>query len=221
MHQLDFNNVSLAFNDLHTNRRDALGAAPQPDVVLARFDGLRARFIAINAAPPAEANPFAAQLSDTNDVHDAVGRSIDGLVGAQLGHPNTSAALRADLLVIRQLFMAGPFETNASYSDQAALAKRRRELLPAHTATLQAIPTPDGRTLLEWVVEYIEAGERIEAFLQARSQGETTEGRRELRRDALRFLSELRAAVRAAAFFSDTPDLEQRIFAFIDERASS
>ena len=165
----------LTLNDLHLGLRDLVQVRlpTHGDLHAVRSYGprLAARLAEIVASPGAAAGgePFAAELSETDAVHDGYGGAIWHLSEALLRAPKVSEALRATLTAVRERFIPELAELKRSHADEAAAAARREPELAAMKAELKAIPTPDGRTLYDWCAGYLRAGKELDGLLQRRA----------------------------------------------------
>lgn len=132
---------------------------------------LAARVAEIVDLPAAAAGgePFAAEIAETDVVHDGYGGAIWHLTEAVLRAPKVSEALRATLTTVRARFIPELAELKRSHADEAAAAARREPDLAAMKAELKAIPTPDGRTLYDWCAGYLRAGKELDGLLQRRA----------------------------------------------------
>ena len=121
-------------------------------------------------------------------------------------------------------FLPHPEEMRASYADEAAAAKRRRETLeatPQLAADLALFPVPGGGTLLDWVGLHLGAGLHLSTLLSGRADLDNgaRRGAGVLRVQTVALLNRARAAV--ADDVEANPalprDLDGQIFGFLDE----
>lgn len=92
-------------------------------------------------------------------------------------------------------------------------------------ADMQSISTPDGRTVYDWVVEFLDSGDQISALLDGRSKLEADEPGVELvlnRTQALSLVTKARELVAEEAAKSATlpKNAEAIIFGYFDTLAS-
>ncbi len=63
----------------------------------------------------------------------------------------------------------------AKYKKEAQVASFNRSKVADMAADMRSIPAPDGRTVYDWVVEFLDSGDQIAALLDARSKAEADE----------------------------------------------
>lgn len=225
MGTLTLGDVKLVIEDLFRRRQEAFGL-----LHCATTYGplLTAKLEAIDALPEAliGGRAYATELSDVDARHDGLGTAIRLQCEALLAHPDAPADLRATAARVRDTFAPSALELRDSYGDEAARARDRRPLLAEREADLRALPVPvAGTSLYDWVAAQLETGGRLGELLSARADA-TPAKRAEaaiLRPTTLSLLTRFRQAVadELAARPELPRDLDQRLFAFLDERTAT
>jgi len=218
--RLPLSDLSLFLNDLFDKRHAALVASntgKSYEPILAK------RRTAISALPAAliGGKPLAVELNETDDVHDGTGSAVWLMTESYRRYPGTSPHLLAALKRIRATFIPSLSELNESYATEAEAAMKRKTLLAAHKADLALFPVADGKSLYDWTVEFLNAGEKLNTLLSQRADaGES--GRRnasKLRSEVIGVVNRFRASLRDE--LDDDPslprDLEAQVFAYLDE----
>jgi len=114
---------------------------------------------------------------------------------------------------------------NAKYKKEAQIASFNRTKVVEMEADLKSVPTPDGRTAYDWVVEFLDSGEHIATLLDARSKVEADEPGVELalnRARALGLVTKARALVgeEAAKSMKLPKNAEAIVFGYFDTLAA-
>jgi len=122
------------------------------------------------ALPEALLNmPLADVLKGIDDDHDGWGRAIDHLMRAIEDGPKALATLLPVAELVRQHYMTKRTEIMAAYAVEDQLGQDRLKRLDSDAATLGAVPTPDARTLRDWIQEYAQAGTKLGVNLSGRA----------------------------------------------------
>lgn len=145
-----------------------------------------------------EDRPFARQLVAGDRRHDGCGGAVWFFGEAVLKQPDISEERKSKILELRDEFIPGLSVLKDSYADEVAAAKRNREKLSKYEVDLKSFPTPDGRSLYDWMVDFVDAGDALGALLNQRAGANAQYlgvDAGDLRRRAISLLSEARAIV--------------------------
>lgn len=224
MRTLTIDDLFLGLKDLLNTRRadlesSAIGKAYAPQLAsrVAQLDDVAER---------KTTRTNAAELSKTDDDHDGFGQGIWLYTEAVLVTPNISETARSAAQRVRDAFIPVRSVLSDSYAEEAARAKKNRGRIAELEADLKSLPVPDGKTLFDWVNGFLDAGDSLDKLLSERSTVEaaasTGTSSTVLRATTIGLLRRLREALRdEVAANADLPrDLEQRVFAYIDELAN-
>ena len=154
---------------------------------------------------------------------DNLARASFFLAQAVLAHPDSPPELEAAAALCVERFVPSLAITRDTYAENARKAAVHAGELTTHQATLARVPTPDGKTLADWMAAFVEAGAEVGRIHQGRSDELAVAGNREgagpLRSEILGALGELRAVVqREVASNPELPrTLEAQIFGYFDE----
>jgi hypothetical protein len=145
---------------------------------------------------------------------------------AVLHVPDISDEIRAAAERVRDVFLPQRDALGDSYAGEAATAKKNRQKLAEFEADLKSLPTPDSRTLYDWVVSFIDSGDKLDELLSERSTteaGHDGKAASELRSKTIGLLRRLREALRDEVEANDAlpRDLENRVFSYVDELAAA
>jgi hypothetical protein len=222
MRRLTFDDLFLGLKDLVTTRRadldaSAIGAAYSPQLV-----ARAAQFEELTVRNPARVN--VTELAHADDDHDGFGHGIWLYTEAILVAPGVSENVRRSALRIREAFIPGRSVLTDSYAEEAARAKRNQPKVAELENDLKNLPVPDGKTLLDWVNGFLDAGMTLDKLLSDRSTVEAAHDGTlvtTLRVSTIGLLRRFRESLRdeVAANASLPRDLEARVFAYIDELA--
>lgn len=219
MRNLTLGDMDLGLENLHGKRKT--------DLLLSATGKLYApmlskRHAAILALPEAlRRRPLAAELDQTDNDHDGAGTAIFSYIEAVLAMPGLEDATRAAATKIRETFIPQKRNLMDSYAEQAAAAKKNRLKLPELEADLKKFPVPGGKTLYDWVVTFLDAGDQLDALLDERSLvgvgGKEHAGK--LRGETLGLLYQFRSTLKTEIAHDETlpRDLEGRVFSYLDE----
>ena len=219
--RLNLADLKLGLDDLEAKRQNALTLSP---IGAAYAAPIAAKHAAINALPAAlTGKPLADELTDADQKHDGFGLAAIEYAEAMLRVPGLPEA-QSDALRRIKAFLPRQEDLQASYADEAAAARKRREKLDASSelqADLRSFPVPGGGTLLDWVNAHLDAGVKLGAILSNRADADT--GARSkahaLRSQTVALLNRARGAILdgVAADASLPRDLDGQIFAYLDE----
>nr|AYM54522.1 hypothetical protein [Racemicystis crocea] len=185
---------------------------------------LKANLAELDSFPSAyvdTSKPLTEQLGSMDFRHDGFGGALWHYTEAVLRHPELLPHLVAAAHRIREAFIPKLAELNDTYVVQAQRARDRKPKLSDYKADLELFPTPDGKTLYDWAVEFIASGEQIHHLLTARA--DTTDDARDgapiKRAQVIGLLTRFRKALRDELEYNKQlpADLEARIFGYIDE----
>lgn len=141
----------------------------------------------------------AGDLSETDAQHDGLGGAIWHFTEAVLCQPFVAVERREAARRIRDAFIPDLSVLSDSYADEAAAAKANRPKLNALEAELRMLPTPDGHTLYEWALAFVDKGDELARKLAARTQGSALEAFRQqtaLRVTTIGLIGRFRASLR-------------------------
>jgi hypothetical protein len=169
--------------------------------------------------------PLAKDLNTADIHHDSLGSAIWLLTEALKTHPSIDSTLRDKVSRIQAQFIPNMAVLTAKYKKEAQVAALNRSKVPDFEADLRSIATPDGRTLYDWVIEFLDSGDHIAKLLDARSKVEANEPGVELvmnRTKALTLVSKARELVAEEAKKSSTlpKNAEAIVFGYFDTLAS-
>ncbi len=224
MRTLTVDDLFLGLKDLMTTRRadlesSAIGKAYSPQLAT-RIAQLE------DVAEKKTTRTNAAELGKTDDEHDGFGQAIWLYTEAVLVTPNISEQAKNAALRIREAFIPVRSVLSDSYAEEAARAKKNRARIAELEQDLKSLPVPDGKTLFDWVTAFLDAGDSLDKLLSERSTAEAAASAGTsatiLRATTIGLLRRLREALRdEVAATAELPrDLEQRVFAYIDELAA-
>ncbi|MBK9266417.1 MAG: hypothetical protein IPM54_42350 [Polyangiaceae bacterium] len=220
MSKLTLDDLDLALANLFGPRKDALEAS-----VVGKLYGpwIAKKHVAILAVPEVlRGKAFAEELGVTDVTHDGFGGAILSYLDAVEQVPGLSNDTRAAAKRIRAAFVPQRSALVDSYAEEAAAAKKNRTKVAELEGDLKQFPTPEGKTLLDWVTGFLDAGDKLAELLDQRASAHTTMPKGsvgKLRGETLGLLNKFRAALRDEITENEAlpRDLEQQVFAFIDE----
>jgi len=169
--------------------------------------------------------PFAAELAETDAAHDAMGASIHHLTQAIILNPAIDDDTKDVASRTQQAFVPTLGVLQARYADQAAHTHRKRPIFNELRPDLERIQVPGGSNLAEWVVTFLDQGDRIGRLLDRRAEAgvgvgvEASATGGALRSSVIGLLGRFRQGIRDEVASGATlpSDYEARIFAFIDQ----
>lgn len=224
MRTLTIDDLFLGLKDLLSSRRTDLEAsaigrayAPQLASRVAQLEDVAER---------KTTRPNAAELGKADDDHDGFGQGIWLYTEAAIVTPGISENARSAAQRIREAFIPVRSVLSDSYAEEAARAKKNRSRVAELENDLKSLPVPDGKSLYDWVIGFLDAGDSLDRLLSERSTAEATASTGTsstvLRATTIGLLRRLREALRdEVSANADLPrDLEQRVFAYIDELAN-
>ena len=223
MRKLTVDDLFLGLKDLLSTRRadldtSAIGAAYAP-----QFVSRAAQLEELTARQTTRVN--VTELADADGEHDGFGQGVWLYTEAVLMAPSVSENTRQAALRIREAFIPERSVLIDTYAEEAARAKRNRPKLAELENDLKSLPVPEGKTLYDWVKGFLDAGDSLDKLLSDRSTAEAAPSGTivtTLRANTIGLLRRFREALRdeVAANASLPRDLEQRVFAYIDELAN-
>lgn len=196
MRNLTLADLGEGLNDLLDNRSKAVEAT-QTGKLYGPI--LAAKRKAIAHALHVAQDAKAGDLSETDAQHDGLGGAIWHFTEAVMCQPFVSVERRDAARRIREAFIPDLGLLSDSYADEAAAAKANRPKLAALEADLRLLPTPDGRTLYEWVAAFVDKGDELARKLAARAQGSALDAFRQqtaLRVTTIGLVGRFRASLR-------------------------
>lgn len=119
--------------------------------------------------------PLAKDLGTADGHHDGLGNALWLLTEALKTHPGIDSTIRDKAARIQAQFIPSLALLKAKYKKEAQVAAFNRAKLADMEADLKSIPTPDGQTVYDWVVEFLDSGDQIAALLEGRSKLEADE----------------------------------------------
>ncbi len=223
MRTLTTSDLFLGLKDLLTTRRtdldaSAIGRAYAPQLMsrVAQLETL---------VDKAASRVNADELNKIDDDHDAFGQGVWFYTEAVLVTPGMSAESRAAAQRIRDAFIPVRSVLADTYAEEAARAKKNRPKVAELEADLKNMPTPDGKTLLDWVNGFLDAGDSLDKLLSERATSEAASGTTSatvLRASTIGLLRRFRESLRdeVGADAALARDMEHKVFAYIDELAT-
>jgi hypothetical protein len=221
MRNLQLSDMKLALRDLFEKRGADLllslqgkAYAPQLKKKLAEIEALPASLTS--------GRPLAQELTDEDNRHDGAGEAIYYYTEFVSSSPLASDAKKAAARGIRDALVPRLGVLRDAYASEAASAARNRAALDTLKKDLQSMPIPDGGTLYDCAVAYVEAGEKIGALLSDRSlagNAPLPPEAKQIRQLTLGLLGRFRAALADELADDKTlpANLDQRIFSMFDE----
>ena len=204
-----------ALTDLLTNRLAALQSFPYGAYVVNELTGLRDK---IGQLPEAnKGRPLVGPLAQADKTHDGFGGALWYIIEAYLLAPDTPPDLLALAEKIRDAF-GSLDDLTASYDDEVAATKVRKDKINDLTAALKSFPIANNKTLLDWAQGFIAAGETIDTLLGQRADTKNRAIAGRLRSDTVGVLNQTRKELgRAQKKDANLPaDLDEQVFAYFD-----
>jgi hypothetical protein len=169
--------------------------------------------------------PLAKDLGTADVHHDDLGHALWLLTEALKTHPGIDSALQDKAERIQAQFIPSLGMLKAKYKKEAQLASHNRTKVVEMEADMKSVPTPDGRTVYDWVIEFLDSGDHIATLLDGRSKVEADEPGVELalnRARALGLVTKARALVAEEAEKSAKlpKNAEAIVFGYFDTLAS-
>lgn len=172
----------------------------------------------ISALPKALlGRPLVDELDATDSHHDGVGAGIYFITEAYLRHSNTTPELIAAAKQIRAELIPALDSLSATYESEATKAKAHKAQLAALKPALDLFPVFGG-TLYDWAVDFVSAGEKLDALLSERADAKDRAAASVLRSDTLGLLNRLRKSLKAEQKANPAlpKDLETQVFGYFD-----
>lgn len=169
--------------------------------------------------------PMAKDLSTADISHDGLGNALWLLTEALKTHPGVDSGLRDKAARIQAQFIPSLAVLKAKYKKEAQTASFNRSKVAELEADMKSIPTPDGRTVYDWVIDFLDSGDQISALLDARSKVEADQPGVELalnRARALALVTKARTLVADEAEKNDKlpKNAEAILFGYFDTLAA-
>lgn len=219
MRNLTLDDLSLGLKDLTTTRKVDLEASGVGKLYAPQ---LLARLKQIEGLPEGtEGRANTGPLAAADARHDAFGNGIYWYTEAVLQAPDVSEAARNAAQRVREAFIPERSALGDSYAEEAAKAKKHRPRVKELEEDLKLLPVPDGKTLLDWVLGFLDAGDSLDKLLSERASAEATGGKlaTELRVTTIGMLGRFRNALRDEMAWNNAlvADHEKKVFAYLDE----
>lgn len=223
MRNLTVGDLKLVLRELLTDKLPDLRASATGKMYEPR---LRAKQTAIEAIPDVASPeaPFAKELSDADIEHDGVGAAAYFLCRAIQVHPTLPASLKDAAKNAMDTFVPQLDVLRKPYADEAAAALGNRSEVTKLKAELKSIATPGGGTLLDWVKDFVAAGDKIDKYLRERAKVQAKSGDASstgaLRASTIGLLGRFRDALRDEIEEGESKlaaDHDAALFAYIDK----
>lgn len=198
MNDLSIRELREASSDLLEKRLASLARLPTGDYFKT---AITEKLGAVAALPDSITKlPLSELLKLLDKSHDQWARTIHFLLRAAEECPTMPESTAKTVELIRERYMSGLNEIRDPYGVEAQRGRERAQKLPGDQAALTALATPDGRTLFDWVSNYVDAGKSIGGGLSGRadqlaSSGDASQAGK-LRSELIGLYGELRAAIR-------------------------
>jgi len=219
---LTLDDLDLGLRDLFDTRKANLDLLVASKIYVPQLLEKRA---GIEALPEVfkGGRPHGQKLGEVDARHDGFGTGIWCYTEALLIAPDVPEATRERALRVRDAFVPERSELSDSYAEEAAAAKKRRTKLSELEQDLKLLPLPDGKTLQDWAMGFLDEGDTLDKLLRDRASIESNVPMRDhagvLRGSTLGVLNRFRGAVRDELTSNKAlpRDLESKIFAYFDE----
>lgn len=166
------------------------------------------------------------ELAEADFDHDGFGGATHHISEAIRRLPRAAERVKKAAARLQTEVIPALADLRQSYAKEAANARARRPIVAELADDLRAMPTPDGGTLYDWAMGYIEAGERLHGLLQQASLRKAAAARRPdevklagLRTRVVSLISRARQrlAEEVALGTNDLPEnAEQLVFGYLD-----
>lgn len=222
MRNLTVGDLRLAFKDVLDTHKEDLDKSITGKVYYPLLANKRSE---IESQPEAVLRglPYAAELTEADAAHDAMGAAIYHVTQAILFCPAIDDTTKDIAFRAQQTFVPGLNVLTMRYADEAAFAHRKRPVLEELRPELSLITVPGGTNLAEWIAVFLDQGDKIGHLLHGRAEAgvgvEKPLHVGVLRNSAIGLLGRFRAAIRdEVASGAQLPaNFEERLFAFIDQ----
>ncbi|PKN56198.1 MAG: hypothetical protein CVU56_17445 [Deltaproteobacteria bacterium HGW-Deltaproteobacteria-14] len=220
MLHLSITEIILGLHDLLDKRGAALAKVSSG----AAYRKLLTTVLAeLEALPPAVRGLPRADLLKALDLsHDLYVRVMNLLRQLMAIWPDPTPAMTTAAEVLGQHFV-GSSDGQLPYAKEAQLAAARAPKLDAYRAVLDAVPTPDGRTVTALVERYLKTGQDLGDTLSARADDRAARADASragaLRGRAIGLVSDLRTAIQRDREADPTlpATLEADLLGYLDE----
>jgi len=222
MRNLTIGDLDLGLRDLFDKRKTSLDLS-----VAGKIYGplLAVKRGEIDALPEAlrGGRSMAEALGSADRRYDGFGGGIWSYTEAVLTAPDMSEVTRARAQRLRAAFVPKRSDLTDSYAEEARAAKKRRPKLAELEADLKAMPLPEGKTLYDWAMGFLDSGDTLDSLLSARSSAEAAGAGdvapSKLRASTIKLLGRFRDAVEDEV--EQNPalprDLVALLFSYFDE----
>jgi len=223
MRNLTMTDLRLGLADLFDKRGDALKATQTGKLYGPILAAKRKAIDGVFAAAAASTRGSSSgDIGEIDELHDRLGAAVWHYTEAVIGHPFLDADVRAAARRVREAFIPDLGVLRDSYADEAAAAQQNRPKLAELADDLRRLPTPDGKTLHEWVSAFLDQADKLARQLSSRSQATGFEAFRQhtaLRVTTIGLLGRFRAALRdeLAEHPALPRDLDARTFSYFDD----
>ena len=170
--------------------------------------------------------PLTYELKITDGTHDDLGGSIYHFCRAYELNP-TVGALSLIAKKIRDLYVPRLGELRKSYPDEAAKALENSRALEEMEEDLNKFPVGEGKTLYNWVSDFLDAGKELGRLLNQRAKikantkidNQMKQHAGGVRSSVIGTLNRFRATLKDEIAISTElqEDLDSRLFSFFDE----
>ena len=218
--RLNLTDIALGLDDLLGKRHAALvsthaGKGQEQMLIAQRND------VAALPEPTTRSRAFTDEIGAADDDHDGFGYALWHLTEAVLRAPNTKPETRLAAQRVRDAFIPATTALQASYADEAAAARTRKDKLVEFKKDLDALPIPDGGTAYDWAVAFLAAGEKLSELLSNRADAEavTRKNAQSLRSETIGILNDLRRAIAREKKRNPAlpDDIDAQIFGYLDD----
>ncbi|MBK9263627.1 MAG: hypothetical protein IPM54_27950 [Polyangiaceae bacterium] len=216
---LNLTDLRLGLEDLLSIRRDALLRTQVGKAQESILEEQRKAILAL-PAPLTGGKPFAEELALRHAEVDSFGMGIWYLTEAYLRVPGVDPAIVEAVKRVRHALIPNTDRLRDAYPEQAAAAEVRRQNVPSIVEDLLRIPLAGGKTLYDWAMGFVYAGERIATTLAQRAEinAGTRKHAMTLLGETLHMLNELRQDVIAEIerTIGMPTEIEHDIFGYFD-----
>lgn len=216
---LNLTDLQIGLTDLLTTRHTALTSTK---VGKAQEEVLAAQKKEIDDLPASLTGkrPLVEELGVKDDEHDGLGGGIWHVTEAHLRVPGVDPSVVAAAHRIRAAFIPELANLTESYADEAAAADRRKDAPTALEADLKLFPVAGGKTLHDWALSFVAAGQDLSKLLSQRADLTPASRKRasSLRSETIAILNDLRRAIaREQKRSTSLPsDIDAQIFGYLD-----
>lgn len=226
MKSLSLTDLRLGLEDLLNKRISDLTASSSGTLYKPMLEKKLADLQAIPGVSTG-GTPLATELAEADAKHDDCGTAIWHILQAYRTYPGIKPEIKKVAEKIEHAFIPSLQELNKSYATEAEAALTHKKRVTQFSDDLKKFPMLNNLTLLDWVNEFISAGESINALLSKRAdehslqQIRNRKGTAGLRSATLGLLHRLRSALHDELEINLrlSRDLDLKVFGYIDELA--